>query len=115
MPEKFVVSAAEQVAGAHRVMLQQMQRVIIGQQEVLDLMLLGLFCQGHCILEGVPGLAKTLMISSLSQLLSLRFQSGPVHARPDAVGHYGHRDLAGRQDGPAAASCDSSKVRYSPI
>ena len=83
MPEKFVVSAAEQVAGAHRVMLQQMQRVIIGQQEVLDLMLLGLFCQGHCILEGVPGLAKTLMISSLSQLLSLRFNR--VQFTPDLM------------------------------
>jgi MoxR-like ATPase len=83
MPEKFVVSAAEQVANAHRVMLHQMQRVIIGQQEVLDLMLLGLFCQGHCILEGVPGLAKTLMISSLSQLLSLRFNR--VQFTPDLM------------------------------
>ena len=64
-------------------MLQQMQRVIIGQQEVLDLMLLGLFCQGHCILEGVPGLAKTLMISSLSQLLSLRFNR--VQFTPDLM------------------------------
>ena len=83
MPEKFVVSAAEPVAAAHRVMLEQMQRVIIGQQEVLDLMLSGLFCQGHCILEGVPGLAKTLMISSLSQLLSLRFNR--VQFTPDLM------------------------------
>ncbi len=83
MPEKLVVSAAEQVANAHRLMLQQMQRVIIGQQEVLDLMLLGLFCQGHCILEGVPGLAKTLMISSLAQLLSLHFNR--VQFTPDLM------------------------------
>ncbi|HTU24961.1 MAG TPA: MoxR family ATPase [Pirellulales bacterium] len=83
MPEQFVTSAAEQVAGAHRMMLAQMQRVIVGQQEVLDLMLLGLFCQGHCILEGVPGLAKTLMISSLSQLLALRFNR--VQFTPDLM------------------------------
>ena len=55
MPEKFVVSAAETVATAHRLMLEQMQRVIIGQQEVLDLMLLGLFCQGIASWKACPG------------------------------------------------------------
>jgi len=74
---------AQQVAEAHRNMMKQMSRVIIGQQDVMELMLLALFCQGHCILEGVPGLAKTLMISSLSQLLSLRF--GRIQFTPDLM------------------------------
>ena len=60
-----------------------MARVIVGQEEVMDLMLLGLFCQGHCILEGVPGLAKTLMISSLSKLLGLDF--GRIQFTPDLM------------------------------
>lgn len=68
-----VSAAADLLTSAYRDMTRQLQRVIVGQQEVLDLMLLALFCQGHCLLEGAPGLAKTLMISSLSKLLSLRF------------------------------------------
>ena len=81
-PER-VVETAEQVCEAHREMRQQMARVIVGQEEVMDLMLLGLFCQGHCILEGVPGLAKTLMISSLSKLLGLEF--GRIQFTPDLM------------------------------
>jgi MoxR-like ATPase len=82
-PDRSVIAAAEQVAHAHKVMLKQMGRVIIGQEDVLDLMLLGLFCSGHCILEGVPGLAKTLMISSLAKLLSLNFNR--IQFTPDLM------------------------------
>jgi len=57
--------------------------VIVGQEEPLELMLTALFCQGHCILEGVPGLAKTLMISSLARLLSLRFSR--IQFTPDLM------------------------------
>ncbi len=82
-PVEEVLETAHQVTEAYRNMLSQMSRVIIGQQDVMELMLLGLFCQGHCILEGVPGLAKTLMISSLSQLLSLDF--GRIQFTPDLM------------------------------
>jgi len=78
-----VRQTSEQVVVAHKKMVDQMQRVIIGQENVLDLMLMGLFCQGHCILEGVPGLAKTLMISTLSQLTNLRF--GRIQFTPDLM------------------------------
>ena len=74
---------AELTAKAYHQMMQQMGRVIIGQEQVLDLLLIGLFCQGHCILEGVPGLAKTLMISSMSELLSLDF--GRIQFTPDLM------------------------------
>jgi MoxR-like ATPase len=72
-PLPDAAEAAELVANAHKQMMEQMARVIIGQKEVIDLLLLGLLCEGHCILEGVPGLAKTLMISTMSDLLGLHF------------------------------------------
>ena len=82
-PPEEVLETAQQVTETYQEMMEQMARVIIGQQDVMELMLLGLFCQGHCILEGVPGLAKTLMISSLSQLLSLQF--GRIQFTPDLM------------------------------
>jgi MoxR-like ATPase len=65
--------AAEHLTRVYHKMNEQLARVIVGQNEVLKQVLIALFCQGHCILEGVPGLAKTLMISTIAQLLSLRF------------------------------------------
>ena len=70
-------------ADAYQRLLEQMNHAIVGQKDVIDTMLLALFCQGHCILEGVPGLAKTLMISSLARLLSLEF--GRVQFTPDLM------------------------------
>ncbi|MGC1272713.1 MAG: MoxR family ATPase [Planctomycetaceae bacterium] len=58
---------------AHRDIREQMSKVIVGQDEVIDQLLIALFSRGHCLLEGVPGLAKTLMISTLSRCLSLAF------------------------------------------
>lgn len=52
---------------------EQMARVIVGQSEVIDQLLIALFSRGHCLLEGVPGLAKTLMISTLARTLSMTF------------------------------------------
>jgi MoxR-like ATPase len=75
--------AAEQLACSYQTMTQQLGRVIVGQQEVLKQVLIALFCQGHCILEGVPGLAKTLMIASIAQLLSLKF--GRIQFTPDLM------------------------------
>ena len=46
----------------------QMSQVIVGQDEVIEQLLIALFSRGHCILEGVPGLAKTLMISTLARM-----------------------------------------------
>ncbi len=75
--------AAERLTGVYDQMTQQLGRVIVGQQEVLKQVLIALFCQGHCILEGVPGLAKTLMISSIAQLLSLSFKR--IQFTPDLM------------------------------
>ena len=74
---------AERLTGVYDQMTRQLGRVIVGQNEVLKQVLIALFCQGHCILEGVPGLAKTLMISSIAQLLSLTFSR--IQFTPDLM------------------------------
>src|SRR5438309_196587 len=62
---------------------QQLARVIVGQEQVIEELLIALFSRGHCILEGVPGLAKTLMISSLAKCLSLSFSR--IQFTPDLM------------------------------
>src|SRR5437762_5855407 len=64
-------------------MTQHLGRVIVGQNEVVNQVMLALFCQRHCILEGVHGLAKTLMISTIAQLLSLKFRR--IQFTPDLM------------------------------
>src|SRR5690349_3807270 len=62
---------------------QQLARVIVGQDQVIEELLTALFSTGHCILEGVPGLAKTLMISTLAKTLSLAFSR--IQFTPDLM------------------------------
>ncbi len=61
----------------------QMARVIVGQEEIIDQLLIAIFSQGHCILEGVPGLAKTLMVSTLASSLRLSFHR--IQFTPDLM------------------------------
>jgi len=77
------LKAAEQLATSYRRLADHLGKVVVGQQEVLKQVMMALFCQGHCILEGVPGLAKTLMISSIAQLLSLKFRR--IQFTPDLM------------------------------
>jgi MoxR-like ATPase len=53
---------------------QEMSKIIVGQEEFRDQCLIALLCRGHALLEGVPGVAKTLVVKALSRLLTLRFQ-----------------------------------------
>jgi len=68
---------------AHRKLRAELARVIVGQDEVVEQLLIALFASGHCILEGVPGLAKTLMISSLARCLALSFNR--IQFTPDLM------------------------------
>src|SRR5712692_1078411 len=77
------LQAAEKLKAAYKSLCQQLGRVIVGQEEVIEELLIALFSRGHCILEGVPGLAKTLMISSLSKCLSLDFSR--IQFTPDLM------------------------------
>ena len=61
----------------------QLARVIVGQEAILDQLLVAVFSQGHCILEGVPGLAKTLMVSTLAAGLDLTFHR--IQFTPDLM------------------------------
>ena len=58
---------------AYQSIKEQMAKVIVGQDDVIEQLLIALFSRGHCLLEGVPGLAKTLMISTLARCLSMSF------------------------------------------
>jgi MoxR-like ATPase len=62
---------------------EQMSQVIVGQDQVIDHLLIALFSRGHCLLEGVPGLAKTLMISTLARCLSMSFSR--IQFTPDLM------------------------------
>ncbi len=61
----------------------EMHKVIVGQDEIVEQVVLALFAGGHCILVGVPGMAKTLLVSTLSRLLSLKFRR--VQFTPDLM------------------------------
>ena len=77
------LESAEQLATTFAKLNDEMSRSIVGQQEVLKQVLIALFCRGHCLLEGVPGLAKTLMISNIASLLSLKFSR--IQFTPDLM------------------------------
>jgi MoxR-like ATPase len=64
-------------------LLNEIHKVIIGQDEVLELLMAAMFARGHCLLVGVPGLAKTLMISTLARVLKLHFNR--IQFTPDLM------------------------------
>jgi MoxR-like ATPase len=68
----------------HRhVMQQELQKVIVGQNEVIEQLFAAIFTRGHCLLEGVPGLAKTLMVSTLARILDVSFKR--IQFTPDLM------------------------------
>jgi MoxR-like ATPase len=72
-----------QFAADRAQMLEQLRRVIVGQTEVIEQILAAIFTRGHCLLIGVPGLAKTLMVSSISGILNTTFKR--VQFTPDLM------------------------------
>ncbi len=77
------VQAVREVARARQEILRQIEKRIIGQSAVIDQLLVALFSRGHCLFVGVPGLAKTLLISTLAEALSLRFSR--IQFTPDLM------------------------------
>lgn len=76
-------SAIANLAEAREKIIEQLSRVIVGQEDVIEELLITLFSGGHCLLEGVPGLAKTLMISTLARTLDLSFSR--IQFTPDLM------------------------------
>ena len=70
---ELVRRGVTRAAEARKAVTREVQQRIVGQHQVLDLMLIGLVSRGHCLLVGVPGLAKTLVVQTLAQVLELKF------------------------------------------
>jgi len=77
------VAQVEQFARHVERIREQIGRVIVGQRQVIELLLISLFCRGHSLFVGVPGLAKTMLVSTLSRVLSLRFSR--IQFTPDLM------------------------------
>jgi MoxR-like ATPase len=77
------IQAVKALNAAYGKMTDQLSRVIVGQKKVIEEVLVAMFCQGHALLVGVPGLAKTLLIRTLSQVLHLSFKR--VQFTPDLM------------------------------
>jgi MoxR-like ATPase len=77
------VEAADTLAKSYKELHKEISKVIIGQDEVVRLVLTAIFCQGHCLLVGVPGLAKTSLIQTISRVLDLKFNR--IQFTPDLM------------------------------
>ena len=82
---------------AYEALGDELSKVIVGQQLIIEQLVTALFAGGHCILIGVPGLAKTLLVSTLSRLLSLSFKR--IQFTPDS----------------ATSSCFTLSISVAPI
>ena len=79
----ITVDSVQRLAEKRRLLQSELGKVIIGQEEVIQNVLLTIFCGGHGLIEGVPGLAKTLLIRSLGRVLDLKFSR--IQFTPDLM------------------------------
>src|SRR2546421_12006078 len=77
------LQAAEYLGEASRQLQEELGKVIVGQAKVIEELLIAIFARGHCLMQGVPGLAKTLLISTLGRALDLAFQR--IQFTPDLM------------------------------
>ena len=78
-PEQAIV----EVRRAHELLKSEIRKIIVGQDDVVDQVLMCMFCRGHALIVGVPGLAKTLLISTIARTLSLGFSR--IQFTPDLM------------------------------
>ncbi|TET38877.1 MAG: FHA domain-containing protein [Planctomycetota bacterium] len=87
-PKALIASGADlkvidKIKEARTRIISEIHKIIIGQDEVIEQLVIALFSRGHCMIEGVPGLAKTLMVSTLAQILDLDFKR--IQFTPDLM------------------------------
>ena len=82
-PSTDDLQSLENLKQAYSSVRQELAKVIVGQDQVIEQLLIAIFAQGHCLLEGVPGLAKTLMVSTLARSLKLQFSR--IQFTPDLM------------------------------
>ncbi len=73
----------EALGQSYRKITEELAKVIVGMEDVIEQVLVAMFCRGHCILEGVPGLAKTLLVSTVASMLHLTFKR--IQFTPDLM------------------------------
>ena len=83
MSEFNAVEAVEQIQSVRKRILAELRKAIVGQDKVIDHLLITLLARGHCLLTGVPGLGKTLLVKSVAQTLSLSFKR--IQFTPDLM------------------------------
>src|SRR5688500_18480044 len=83
MSEPQDLQAVQRLSEAYRSIADEIGKRIVGQHEVIEQLLIALFARGHCLLVGVPGLAKTMMIRTLARALSLEFNR--IQFTPDLM------------------------------
>src|SRR5262245_12173544 len=83
MAKESFASLLEQFAKSRRLILEELGRRVVGQRDVVEQMLAAVMTRGHCLLIGVPGLAKTLMVSTLAQITSCSFKR--IQFTPDLM------------------------------
>jgi len=81
--ERDAERALERFAQAHEQLRREIAKVVVGQEEVVEQVLTCVFCDGHALLEGAPGLGKTLLVRTLAQALQLRFSR--IQFTPDLM------------------------------
>jgi len=77
------IQAVEELGQARDAIVTELRKTIVGMDDVIDEMMIAIFARGHCLLVGVPGLAKTLLVSSLAQTMSLSFKR--IQFTPDLM------------------------------
>ena len=75
--------AVQQIREGRQKIFDQLSKVIVGQEEVIEQLLVSLFAGGNCLITGAPGLAKTLLVQSISQIFDLNFQR--IQFTPDLM------------------------------
>src|SRR6184192_4104426 len=83
MQHRTDVEAADALRDTYKQILSEIHKVIIGQDEVVKAVLISIFSNGHCLLVGVPGLAKTLLVQTVAQVLDLDFNR--IQFTPDLM------------------------------
>src|SRR4051812_20964254 len=81
--DETLAKLLDQFAQSRTQMMDQLRRVIVGQTDVLEQIFAAIFTRGHCLLVGVPGLAKTLMVSAISQIIDVSFRR--IQFTPDLM------------------------------
>jgi MoxR-like ATPase len=102
------LEAVRKLNEAYRLIRSELAKVIVGQEKVIEELLIAIFARGHCLLEGVPGLAKTLMISTLAETLSLKFNR--IQFTPDLM----PSDITGTEVIQEDKATGSRDLKYLP-